>query len=170
MALLYHFIDNAGEALARRGIKQSELARSAGIAPALLHSKLTYRNRMRGTLAWKIARAYAGLAGVDEDQAFTSLFVEVEGNEEGTQPTERASSSLYVFKADAQRHFDRAGLSQIELARQAGTTKYNINRMMQGQRTRASTAWNIARVYATVTGVSHDNAFQLLFEESSDGR
>jgi hypothetical protein len=72
--------------------------------------------------------------------------------------------AVYTFRPDVERKLDRAGLSQAELARQAGLSIYGIrDKIRKGQRTRGRNAWEIARVYAKATGISEEEALQALF-------
>jgi transcriptional regulator with XRE-family HTH domain len=75
----------------------------------------------------------------------------------------------YVFRPEAERKIERAGLSQAELARRSDLSKYGIrDKLRKGQRTRGATAWKIARVIAQEAGITEDQAFDELFAEVPD--
>ena len=77
--------------------------------------------------------------------------------------------SIYTVRDDFHKKIERAGLSKAELARRAEVSKYTLQKKTAGQipRTRGPIAWRVARVYATVRGISDEQAMQELFEETT---
>ena len=73
----YRFVINASDILARAGIPQAQVAREAKTTRYHLNRKILDRTAIRATTAWKIARAYAALVSISEDEAFTVLFEEI---------------------------------------------------------------------------------------------
>ena len=73
---------------------------------------------------------------------------------------------MYRFKPDAKDQIERSGHSQADIARIAKYDYREMNkRLLRGGNVRPATANRIARAYAEVAHVSHDQALQLLFEE-----
>jgi hypothetical protein len=69
--------------IARAGLSQREFARRSGVAlstlKGLIHPEQARERRGGGmhlTTAWKLAKAYAAAAGVDEQTAFDQILVE----------------------------------------------------------------------------------------------
>ena len=69
--------------IARVGLSQREFARRSGVALSTLKGLINpaqARDRRSGgmhlTTAWKLAKAYAAAAGIDEQTAFERLLVE----------------------------------------------------------------------------------------------
>jgi hypothetical protein len=72
--------------------------------------------------------------------------------------------AMYQLKPDAVEQFDRAGLSQAELARRSGITVFAVrDKFRKGQRTRGPVAWNIAKAYAQQVGIVEEEALNRLF-------
>lgn len=74
---------------------------------------------------------------------------------------------------DFQDTITRAGLAQTELARAAGVGERTIYAMTnpaaraaRGGYARPVTAWKVARAFAAHLGITPDDAFQALFEET----
>jgi hypothetical protein len=68
-------------AVARFGIRRSDLAKAANLSTQTIHrlaKPQNYRNNDKGYVtevsAWRVARAFATLADVTPDQAFETLF------------------------------------------------------------------------------------------------
>ncbi len=70
------------DTVARTGLSMTDFADTAGINRTTIYALLKpelHPNRkggMQRTTAWKLAKAYATAAGVDEEAAFARLFVE----------------------------------------------------------------------------------------------
>jgi hypothetical protein len=71
--------------IARAGLSQREFARRSGVAlstiKGLVNPEQTRERRSGGmhlTTAWKLAKAYAAVSGIDEQIAFDQLLVEEE--------------------------------------------------------------------------------------------
>lgn len=76
---------------------------------------------------------------------------------------------LYRMRSDARSVIERAGLSQAELARRAGLSKYSIRAWLAGDRpARGASAWSVARVVAGALGISDDQALAMLWEEAGE--
>lgn len=80
---VYKIHPDAPDLIARAGLTMKAFAERAGIAESTLHALLNpeqHPNRTRGgmhrTTAWKIARAYAGVTGRPEDEAYGTIIVE----------------------------------------------------------------------------------------------
>jgi predicted transcriptional regulator len=73
--------------------------------------------------------------------------------------------ALYQLKPDAPARFERAGLSQAEIARRSGITVFAVrDKFRKGQKTRGPVAWNMAKAYAREVGIGEEEALNLLFE------
>jgi hypothetical protein len=77
--------------------------------------------------------------------------------------------AYYNLNLDAVDLFDRTGLSQAGIARRSEITVFAMrDKVHKDQRTRGSTAWNIAKAYAAAAGLSEDAALDALFERLED--
>ena len=86
---IYKINPDAPDHIARAGLTLKAFAERASIAESTLHALLNpeqHPNRTRGgmhrTTAWKIARAYAGAAGVTDEQAYALLIIEERGDKQ----------------------------------------------------------------------------------------
>lgn len=86
---IYRIHPAAPDYIARAGLTMKAFAERATIAESTLHALLNpeqHPNRTRGgmhrTTAWKIARAYAGAAGVTDEQAYALLITEEPGDQQ----------------------------------------------------------------------------------------
>jgi transcriptional regulator with XRE-family HTH domain len=76
-------VDDFPHKIARVGLSQRAFAKRSGVALSTIKGLINpeqARDRRGGgmhlTTAWKIAKAYAAAAGIDEQQAFEQLLVE----------------------------------------------------------------------------------------------
>jgi hypothetical protein len=83
MRKLYKLSAAAPDLIARAGVTRKQFAEKAGIAEGTLHAlinpaqqPLRTRGGMHPTTAWKIARAYAEAAALDEDAAYAAMITE----------------------------------------------------------------------------------------------
>lgn len=73
-------VDNFETLIARAGLSKEGLAREAGISRGVLYraiSPASYGSgdgAIRGTTAWKVAKAYARVLSLDDQTAFNTLF------------------------------------------------------------------------------------------------
>ncbi len=73
--------------------------------------------------------------------------------------------AMYQLKPEAVELFERAGLSQAEIARRSGITVFAVrDKFRKGQRTRGPVAWNMAKAYAREVGIGEEEALNRLFE------
>lgn len=78
---------------------------------------------------------------------------------------------VYHFTSGARTALERAGVTQTEIAKAAGISRFHINRRLQGQgNLMPVTANKIARAFADVMQITHSEALTLLFEELDDLR
>jgi hypothetical protein len=83
MRKIYRLRADAPDRIARAGVTLKAFAESAGVAVGTLHAlinpdqqPLRTRGGMHRTTAWKLAKAYAAIANLDEDAAYAALIVE----------------------------------------------------------------------------------------------
>ena len=83
MKKVYKLRADAPDQIARAGDSIKDFAQRAGIAAGTFHAlinpsqqSLRTRGGMHRTTAWKIARAYAQIAGASEDAAYVAMIVE----------------------------------------------------------------------------------------------
>jgi hypothetical protein len=77
-ARLYRMRDGVNALLDRSGVTKAELARRSGVDRFVINDKVVEQKPARGVVAWKIARGYAAVTGVSEDEAFNRLWESVE--------------------------------------------------------------------------------------------
>jgi hypothetical protein len=83
MRKIYRLRSEAPDLIARAGVTLKAFAGQAGIAEGTLHALINPAQQplrtlggMRRTTAWKIAHAYAQVARLGEDDAYSALIVE----------------------------------------------------------------------------------------------
>ncbi len=72
----YIFKIGAADYIASAGIEQTELGERSGYNKHEINRRLHKRGRLRATTAHKIAIAFADLAHISKDEAFSKLFEE----------------------------------------------------------------------------------------------